>query len=151
MKLKEQIEQLKNNNKVQPNFTILNTIGGSSIMGIIEEELEDSFLVKLPARLVSEDGVVLAESYTDVCCMRFFKYALFATAPIYGQFEKYYLQYILTEGLSTHPDAVSEEDTLVMGKRLEELTIPEESFKDINSDEAVSNGFLVPGNSNVKH
>lgn len=150
--IKELVKELEHNNNVQqPNFKILNTVGGSSIMGVIEKELDDSFLVKLPARLVSLDGVVSAEAYTDVICMRFFKYTLFALAPLFGDFEAHYLRYITSTALKKFPDAVSEEDKAVIEKRLEELSVGDEPFKDINADEAVINGFLMPGNNNVTH
>jgi hypothetical protein len=77
------------------NVVIFNTVAGISVMGTILEELEDSFIVGLPARLVRQQGVLGCEAYVPAALTRFFKGTILNYVGIEGDFELPYLQYLI--------------------------------------------------------
>jgi hypothetical protein len=77
---------------------IINLLSGSSILGIILREQDDSFLVGLPSKLMAYDDLRVVEPYMPVPVIRIFKPTILSLIPVYGEFEIYYIRYILKEG-----------------------------------------------------
>lgn len=108
----------------RPKLVILNTISGSSLMSLILRESDDSYLVALPAKLLSveETGDVEVDPYLPVPYARFFKTSILFVTPIFGTFEYLYLKYLLTEGIEDYPEALSDDDVKCLLDRLNVVT-----------------------------
>jgi hypothetical protein len=108
----------------RPRIVILNTIAGSSLMCMILEESEDSFLVALPAKLLrNEDKQTMEiDPYLPVPYARFIKSGILFVTPVFGTFEFLYLKYLLAQGIDEYPDGFSEEDIEILLARMEEVT-----------------------------
>lgn len=83
---------------LQERYVIFNTVAGISIMAIILEELEDSYIVGLPARLIKQRNVISAEPYFQEVVSRFYKHTLLNHVPLANHFEIPYLQYVVDNG-----------------------------------------------------
>ena len=83
---------------LEEKYVIFNTVAGISIMAVILDELEDSFIVGLPARLVRQKGTISAEPYLPELISRFYKYTLLNHVPLSDTFELPYLNYIADNG-----------------------------------------------------
>jgi hypothetical protein len=80
-------------------YVIFNTVAGISVMSVILEELEDSFIVGLPSRLIRQKaGSITAEPYLPELISRFYKSTLLNHVPISGTFELPYLTYLMDNG-----------------------------------------------------
>jgi hypothetical protein len=77
---------------------IITLVSGSSVMGVILQELEDSFLVGLPSKIYEIGDKRSVEPFLPVPYMRFFKSTILHIIPCYGEFEVYYIRYLMKEG-----------------------------------------------------
>lgn len=139
---------------------ILNNVAGSSVLGIIMEETEDSFLVAAPSRLVSynkDSSLDLQiEPYVPVPFARFFKSTLLSVTPAFREFEVAYIDYILKnydtlfEGIFPPEERENLEKrwAQVVGKPSKEVK-PE--VKTIKEELPSENSFLVLTDSKYKH
>lgn len=78
----------------------------NSIMGILVDETEDSFLVGLPAKLIKSDKEqeYSVDSYIGFPYIRFLKSAITGVTPLFGIFEEPYHAFLREEGLVNHPE-----------------------------------------------
>jgi hypothetical protein len=114
-----------------PDLRVINTVLGSSVLGIILKELPDSFLVGLPGKLVRQhvvdgssgeflDESLVVQEFVPPSEIRLFKSTLLSMLPLFDDFEYFYLQYLLTEGIEKCPDMISDTDKEILTRRLED-------------------------------
>lgn len=133
---------------------ILNNVAGSSVLSVILIEVEDSFLVAAPSRLVSYQDDLKIESYVPVPYARFFKSTILSVTPLFKEFEYHYIKYLLEshdtlfEGIFTAPHI----DYLKF--RLNEVTNKgpsETTTKTIKDDVPSADSFMILTDSKYKH
>lgn len=88
---------------------IINSVGGISIMVVIIEEIEDSFLVALPSKLMGVEGVnaFTVIPYMPIKFFRAFKSTIVTLIPIFDEFEVHYIRYLLDKGIHIFPEFIS--------------------------------------------
>ncbi len=131
-------EELMGSKLERPRLLILNTISGSSLMCVVLDESQDSFLIALPAKLLSNDskGTVEVDPYLPVPYSRFFKNSILFITPLFGTFEYLYIKYLLNDGLNSYPDALTDEEIKCLIDRLNVLESEKEQGK--NRDVKIS-------------
>lgn len=107
-------------------FVIFNTVAGISIMGTIMEEMPESFIIALPARLVRQKNTLNAEPYLPEKLARFYKSTLLNHVKLSGDFELPYLTYFLDNS----------EDLGIGDKELEYLEERVQELLDKSQEEA---------------
>jgi hypothetical protein len=85
---------------------IFNTLSGNSIIGIVLKETPDSFLVALPSKLMAVKDKRAIEPYMPIRFCRMHKATILTTIPCFGEFEIFYIQYLLSEGRGQYPDVI---------------------------------------------
>lgn len=100
------------------NYVIFNTVAGISVMGMILEEMADSFIVGLPARLVKDKGILRADPYVPTGTARFFKSTLLNYIELIDEFELPYLLYVIE---NSDKIELPEEELDVLKARVEEI------------------------------
>lgn len=109
---------------LQTRYVIFNTVAGVSVMAVILEELDDSFIVGLPARLVKERGTISAEPYLlESVVARFYKQTLLNHVPLSDAFEIPYLHYLVDNG---HRINLPEEEIEAIKGELTSISLEEE-------------------------
>lgn len=103
---------------IMKNYVIFNTVAGISIMGIILDENQDSFIVGLPARLVKHNGVLKADPYVPTETSRFFKSTLLNCIELVDEFELPYILYVIENSVRIE---MPEEDLDILKARVEEI------------------------------
>ena len=103
------------------------TSDGQSVVGILLQEISDSFLVGLPARLLkhSESDTITAEAFIPFPYARLMKSNISEITPVFGIFEFPYLAYLKEVALVEYPEY---EDFLPEGT-FEDFDISEEEQK----------------------
>jgi hypothetical protein len=96
------------------NIRIMNTLSGSSVICIVMEEMDDSFLVALPCKLVAKGETKVIEPYILQKFVRMFTSTIITAIPCFGEFELFYIEWLLENGNSLYPEYVD-------GPFLEEL------------------------------
>ena len=141
---------------------LINIFSGSTIMGIIIGETNDSFLVAFPARLLNEGGVIQVEPYVPVSYTRLFKTAIIAMTPILFEFEYHYIPYVLNCMDTNFPSYVTHDRKEYLEKRLAELielnkAVTETVKKTDDNENNIENGtsgnnsILINSGSKYKH
>lgn len=100
---------------------IFNTVSGLSLMGIVLQEQDDSFLIGLPAKLMvyPERGPErVVEPHVPVPFIRSFKHTMLTVMPLFGEYEAYYTNYLLKEGLKIYPEIFTEKFLTILNNRL---------------------------------
>jgi len=96
---------LDSNSAMDLKMRIFNTVAGSSIIGIVQEETEDSFLVVLPAKLMlygeEPNQQKVIEPHVPLPFTRMMKSTIMIVMPIFGEYEFYYTQYVRDIGEKT--------------------------------------------------
>lgn len=90
------------------NLRILNMITGTSLMSVVLEESYDSFLVALPSRLMALEAQRMVEPHMPVKLARIMKSAVITVIPCYGEFEFFYIEYLLNTGKKEFPELFTE-------------------------------------------
>lgn len=103
---------------IMKNYVIFNTVAGISIMGLIMEEIADSFIVGLPARLIKDKGTLRADPYVPTGTARFFKSTLLNYIELTDDFELPYLLYVIE---NSDKIELPEEELDVLKARVEEI------------------------------
>lgn len=111
---------------------LFNTLSGTTVMGIVIEETDDSFLVALPSRLLTTDGVFHVEPYLPLPFARFLKYTILNVTPIFLEFELPYIKYILEVKDDLLPSYFPKWKGDLLEERLVEVT---ESYKTVTATE----------------
>ena len=77
-----------------------------SIVGILLQESDDSFLVGLPVKLTSGTGTddIQVQYYVPFPYVRFLKNNIAEVTPVFGVFEKMYLPYLKNTALIEYPE-----------------------------------------------
>lgn len=150
---------MDHNNSSDLNLRILNTLSGSSLLCAIMEEHEDSFLVALPCKLVTYGDVRAIEQYIMFPFMRIPKPAILGIIPCFGEFEKYYVEWLLQNGNNQFPQFIGEEYITALQARFEtikgEVNKLQNSLVDIARKEeetkSTSPSIIAPPESKYKH
>lgn len=128
---------------IMKNYVIFNTVAGISIMGIIMEEIADSFIVGLPARLVKDKGTLRADPYVPTGTARFFKSTLLNYIELIDEFELPYLLYVIE---NSDKIELPEEELDVLKARVEEI-LSEDREEIVELPEHVN--FIFPEHEGV--
>lgn len=112
------------------NLRILNTLSGNSLLCVVMEESVDSFLVALPCKLMSYGEKRVIETYLPVKFVRFFKPTLLAAIPMFGEFEQFYIKWLLENGNNLFPDFIEEEAVGLLQKRYDDIINQTQKLKD---------------------
>jgi len=96
------------NNETEEDFglRIFVTKSGDSFIGLLLEEQDDSFLICFPSRLLAStsSNARIIEPYMSVPYFRAMKYSIPFVVPIYGEFEYYFLKYMVEKVPELYPD-----------------------------------------------
>lgn len=108
------IELMSNNRSAHSpdlQLRVLNTITSTSLLGIILEENDDSFLVALPCKLVEFNGTdrKAVQLYMPVPFVRIQKSAVILSLPMFGEFEIFYIKWLLDVGKDMYKELFTEE------------------------------------------
>lgn len=140
---------------------ILNTLSGASLMGVVAQETRDSFLVILPSRLLENGIKRVVEPHVPVRFGRFQKSTILSTIPCFGEFEAYYIQYLLTTGMDVFPEFFKPVYIKKLTKRLlalkvvldklnEEAELKKKKLKE-ESETATVNTIPAQGSTKYRH
>lgn len=138
---------------------IFNTVAGSSILAIVLRETEDSFLVGLPCRLLASKDKKLIEPQMPVRFARFMKPTILYVTPCFGEFEIFYIKYLLGEGKLQYPEVITSEYEERLQERFNELldtaTKLKEKFESIAKSEIAKEepdlALMAPPSDKYKH
>lgn len=103
---------------IQDKYVILNNVAGSSLLGVVLEELPDSFIIGLPAKLVKKNDALSVIPYLPCETLRVFKFTLLHLLPLADEFELPYLDYVLERGGEID---LPEEEYDLIEARIEEI------------------------------
>lgn len=121
---------LDSNNAMDLKMRIFNTVSGSSIIGIVVEETEDSFLVVLPAKLMlygeEPNQQKVIEAHVPLPFTRMMKSTIMIIMPIFGEYEFYYTQYIRDLGKKASAGLLNDDYYKRLDVRIENIL---EAFK----------------------
>lgn len=109
---------------------IMNTLSGNSLMCVVMEELDDSFLVALPCKLMAYGDRRVVEPYMSVRFIRLFKPTILAAIPMFGEFEQFYIKWLLENGNNLYPSYVTETAIAELTKRYDQVTNTTRELKD---------------------
>lgn len=84
----------------------LNNQAGTSLLGIVLFENDDSFLVGLPSKLLKKDDKYKVELYMPVQSIRLMKSSVSIVSMPFTPFEEHYLEFLDTEGRDLYPEVV---------------------------------------------
>jgi hypothetical protein len=138
------------------NLRIVNSITGSSLMCVVLEELHDSFLVALPSRLLANKEQRLVEPHMPVRFARMFKPCIISMIPCYGEFEAFYLHYLLTKGNEHYPELYTVTFTAKLQKRFDAIKegyfVKKDPAPLVQSEENTADPIVMPlGTGRYKH
>lgn len=133
-----------------PRIFNLNNTNGTTLLGILVEETEDSFLIGLPSRLLDIDGEMKIEPYMPISYARFMKSNVLSVTFLFGVFLEKYVEYLKTTGAEIAPDLVDRIDFI---EDKEEDDILEEIDESVEArvKEIQSLGGLILTESITKH
>lgn len=113
---------LNHEQAVDLKLRIFNTVASSSIIAIVIKETEDSFLVGLPCRLMANGDKRLIEPQMPVRFARFMKPTILYITPCFGEFEIFYIRYLLDQGKEQYPEFINEAFAKKLSERFNVLT-----------------------------
>lgn len=95
---------------VDPGLRIftLNNANSTTLLGILLEETEDSFLVGLPARLMDSEAGMKIEPFMTVPYLRLIKSSVLTLLYPFGVFEEKYVPYVIEYGEDLYPEIVED-------------------------------------------
>lgn len=118
---------------------ILSDAGLKTVIGILLEETDDSFLVAMPARLIDVDGNKEMESVVDVPFFRLLKSNVSILMHGFEPFRKYYNEYLKDRAKDVYPPALDfVEDELPLSETRPDLEGP-------SSEESGNSGSSTSG------
>lgn len=128
-----------------PRIFVLSNAEATTLLGVMLEETDDSFLVAIPSKLVhgpkgkeSDHQVV---PFIPVPYLRVFKSSLMTTMFLYGEYEDKYLAYLQEHGEEIYPELqdVMEAIRETLGEGGEELDEEDEEILELslNTDSGV--------------
>jgi hypothetical protein len=112
---------LDHNEAVDLKLRIFNTVAGSTVMVVVLRETAHSFLVALPCKLLASGDRRLVEPLMPVRFCRFMKATLPYVVPCYGEFELYYIRFLVEQGKALYPSLFENGFEEKLKARLEKL------------------------------
>ncbi len=149
------------NKSTDLNLRIMNILSGSSLLCVVMEELSDSFLVALPCKLVAYKDKKAVEPYLPVQFVRIMKPTVLMVMPCFGEFEAFYIDWLLVNGNNLFPEfidelyltafkerfsAIKKEATALAGNLESIANTPEE-----RKDDSSTPSIITPPDSKYKH
>lgn len=134
-----------------PRIFNLNNATGTTLLGILIEETEDSFLVGLPSRLLDVEGEMKIDPYMPITYARFMKYSVLSVTFLFGIFLEKYVDYLKTTGRELAPDLVGRIDFDEKQEDYEELSEELDEGIEARVKEIQSLGGLILTDSITKH
>lgn len=102
-----------------PRLFVFNNADSTTLLGVMLEETDDSFLVAIPSKLVqvaqpanstgTETKIV---PFIPVPYIRIFKSALLTTMYLYGEYAEKYLEYLKDKGEDIYPELLDVMDSI---------------------------------------
>lgn len=144
-----------------PRIFTLNNVNSTTMLGVLLEETEDSFLVGLPSRLIDSEAGLKIDPFMSVPYMRLIKNSVLSVLYPFGVFKEKYIPYLIEQGPTIYPEiadilkdiSVSEiPDTPKVSENLEKSEISgmdQEELKEYLT-EKYNNGEITYGNG-TKH
>ena len=87
-----------------PRIFTLNNANSTTMLGVLLEETDDSFLVALPSRLIDIEGKLKVESFMAVPYIRLLKSAVLSVLFPFGSFKAMFIPYIINKGMEIYPE-----------------------------------------------
>lgn len=84
----------------------LNNQSGTTLIGVVMFENEDSFLVALPSKLLKKDDDYKVDLYVPIDMVRLMKSNITLLSHPFSPFEEHYLEFLDTYGREVCPDIV---------------------------------------------
>lgn len=117
-----------------PRIFTLNNALDTTLLGVLMDESDDSFLVALPSRMVKEDGTnePYIKPYVQAPYFRLMKNAVSAVMFMFEPFKSVYMDYLASEGAVRYPQVeefLGEPDPTAM--QMLDVEIIEETDEDI--------------------
>ena len=85
-------------------FNLISNAGGSTIVGFVTQETEDSFLVAVAVTLLKIDEKEVAQLYIPAPFFRLMKTSCHTVVPPFGIFKEKYDEYLKEQALSVYPE-----------------------------------------------
>lgn len=128
-----------------PRILVLNNPSTTTLLGVVLEETEDSFLVAIPSRLTEgpkgrEDEHIISP-FVPLPYIRLMKSAVMSVMYPYGEFADKYLEYLAEKGESIYPELSEVMDDI-------RSQLSEEDEEDDDGDEIL--GMSLNTNSGVE-
>lgn len=136
------------------NLRIFNSITGAAIIGVVLNELHDSFLVALPSRLFANKEQRLIEPYMPVKFVRMMKGSIVNMIPCYGEFEAFYIHYLLSEGKEQYPELIKTPFEDQLRGRFEQIKtaiVPPTEGQSVQQEEGPDSIVVPPGSNRYRH
>lgn len=105
-----------------PRIFTLNNSSSTTLLGVVLEENDDSFLVGIPSRLLDSDNGMRIEPFVAVPYLRLMKSSVLSVLFLFGVFREKYLPYLIERGVELYPGIADIVDDIV---RNEEIQFPE--------------------------
>jgi hypothetical protein len=142
-----------------PRIFNLNNSNGTTMLGVLMEETDDSFLVGLPSRLIQNDGVYKVEPYLPVKFARFFKNSIVSTMFLFDKFYDTYIEYLQTRGKEIFPELVESlefnEEDLIENFSVEKIKtkLSDEEAEELAKklEDIVSRGGVIVNGTTTKN
>lgn len=142
-----------------PRIFNLNNANGTTMLGVLIEETDDSFLVGLPSRLIQAEEGLKVEPYLSVKFARFFKTSIVSVMFLFDKFYDSYIEYLQTRGREIFPELIelmefSEEDLVdnfSIDKIKTKLTDEEAEKLAEKLEEVLSRGGVIVHGNNTKN
>ena len=132
-----------------PRIFTLNNTDQNTLLGVLLEETDDSFLVGLPSKMIALEGSdeTVIVPYVPNKIFRLMKSAVVALMYLVEPFDEKYKEYLLQEGAELFPDVIQ---ALSIKPEESEPLNEEKSALEEKLSRVVEQGGLISG-SNSKH
>lgn len=87
-----------------PRIFVLNNESYTNVLGVLLDENEDSFLVGLPATLMTDDATTKVMPFLPIPYFRLMKSSVFCIMYMYGKYTEYYHKYVDEKGKELYPE-----------------------------------------------
>lgn len=110
-----------------PRAVVLNNSSFTLILCTIMQESDDSFLVRMPAKMITEDNSIKATSFVLNPSVRLLKSSILMVTDVREPFLTPYMDYLKTEGIKYFPDL---EQEIFTSNEISDNTKPEKTMKE---------------------
>ena len=145
-----------------PRIFMLRNEVGTTLLGFVLSETDDSFLVALPSRLIDKEGEKVIEAFINVPFLRLLKSAVSMVIPPFADFKECFDKYLAESGALRYPDMAEDigvylshaspepADEVLTQEEFEARQKAEEELTK-KLDEAYAQGSVFPEISSTKH